>query len=110
MDPIDILAIAITGVGFFNCVSFVSVYWVITRGACWKDEAGQFLMLFFGCLGLVFLLVILNRILGNYPGRSIFSIVLYCILVLATGWPMRLLFGARKRKRLRDARKVNPGT
>lgn len=102
MSWVDWLALGITSIGLLNCVAFCVVYWVTSHGAWLKDEAGQFMMLFFGSLGLVFLVVILNRILGNYPGRSAVGIGLYIVLVLATGWPMRLLFGAQKRRRIRD--------
>jgi hypothetical protein len=99
MSWYDAVVLGITGVGLLNCLVFCISYWVLTRGHWWGDEAGRFLMLFFGCLGSVFIVVILNRILGNYPGRQIVITILYLALVIATGWPMRLLWQTRQEKR-----------
>lgn len=94
----DIAILAITSVGLLNCFVFCLTYWVKTRGAWWTDEAGQFMMLFFGCLGMVFTVVIANRLFGDYPGREIAIFSLYVILVVATGWPLRLLFRSRRKQ------------
>jgi len=99
MELIDLIAICITGVGLLNCLSFCVAYQILTGGAWLKDEAGRFLMLFFGCLGSVFAVVIANRVFDDYPGRRVVIIALYLMLVLATFWPMRLLFQSVKHKR-----------
>lgn len=111
MSGTDIFAIVLTGIGFLNCMIFCLAYWVRTRGQWIRDEAGQFLMLFFGCLGFVLGLVLANRIFGEYPGRQILVFVLYFALVMATFWPMRLLWTSRrekkKRRRNQNGKKVS---
>lgn len=109
MKITDLVAVGLTGIGLINCLSFCVAYWIKSKGAWVRDEVGHFMMLFFGCLGFLFALVLSNRIYGDYKGREILVLILYFTLVLTTFWPIRLLLGKpwRMKKEKEDERQTD---
>lgn len=90
------LVIAITVGGAVGCVTFVVRYWIATRGAWMKSEAGRFMMMFQANLGFLFLLIIANSTFGNWPGRQVVTLALYVTYAVQTWWPSRLLIRANE--------------
>lgn len=89
----------ITAVGLLGCIAFVVAY---VRQAGWKiwfNEEGSFLLVVYLNLGTLFMLGIINSIFGDWPGRTVISLVLYMTYAIEAWWPLRLLL-----RRNRDAR------
>ena len=92
-----VLAFLITASGFIGCTIFVTRYWVLSGGR-WKDtEAGKFLIAVYVNLGLLFLLIMVNTVFGDWPGRKVVTLALYMAYVAQTWWPIRLLNKAQRR-------------
>lgn len=100
MSWFQVATLTITSVGLFNCLIFCIAYAVLSRGKWWKTEEGKFLMVFMAVLGSLFALIISNRLFGDWPGRRLIVTALYLSYVVATFWPIRLLWKARQRRRL----------
>lgn len=97
----QVLISVVTGVGLAGCMYFVIRYWWRTGGRWVREEAGRFLMVFWGTLGALFALVLCNQWLGDWPGRRAVTVVVFAAFVLETWWPSRLLSIAQKRRRRR---------
>jgi hypothetical protein len=86
-------------------ISFVSgwviIYWHVATKGTWKDwPAGRSLM---GLLGIIFVgfgYGVANRFLGDWPGRAVFSMVLYALFVGAI-----IFIGYTIRKEMRTGKK-----
>lgn len=94
----QVLISVVTGVGLAGCGYFVVRYWWRTGGRWMADEAGRFLMVFWGTLGALFALVLCNQWLGDWPGRRVVTVVVFSAFVVMTWWPSRLLTIAQKRR------------
>lgn len=91
--------LAVTSVGLASCLVFCIGYWIFSKGTWWRSEHGRFLMLFMGCLGTLFALIISSRVFGDWPGRQIVSLVLYLSYVVVSLWPVRLLWISFRRSK-----------
>jgi hypothetical protein len=88
----DKSSLVVTLIGLFNCIVFCGWYWYRSRGSWMKSEYGWFLMMFIGCLGSLFALIVSNRIFGAWPYRLHVSLALYSSYVLITFWLPRLVW------------------
>ena len=79
----------------------VAVYWhVMTKGTWRHWPAGQSLMGLLAIIAVGFSFGVLNRLLGDYPGRSLAGIVLYALFVGAI-----VMIGVTIRKEMRYGKK-----
>lgn len=101
MSPYDMIMLAITGTGALGSLAFVLGYHFSSRGAWRKSEAGRFMMAVYACLTSLFLLIIANRIFGDWPGKSIVTVTLFTTYCIFAWWPLRLLSKANRRGRHR---------
>jgi hypothetical protein len=89
---LDMIFMLLTVLGIVGCLTFVSTYWIKTRGAWLKNEVGRFLVITYATLGSLFALIMVNRIFDQWPGRQIITITLFTAYVIFSWWPLRLLF------------------
>lgn len=95
----QVLLSVVTGVGLLACTTFVTGYWLATGGRWARDEAGRFLMTFMGTLGALFLLVLTNQWVGEWPARRGVTVAVFAAFVLMTWWPLRLLLIAQRKRK-----------
>lgn len=86
------LSFLVTTIGFWNCLVFCVAYPLSSRGKWRETEIGQWLMISMGTLGSIFLLILSNRLFGDWPGRQWLAFLFYIIYVAVTAWPLRLLY------------------
>lgn len=87
--------VVLCGAGLAGCVSFVVRYSIMSRrtamGPWWRHEFGWWLAAVPLNLAALFLLVMLNNISAEWPGRRTVTIALFTAYVAETWWPGRLL-------------------
>jgi hypothetical protein len=88
--------------GIISAVAtWVIAYWHITTKGTWKEwPAGRSLMGMLGIISVGFGYGVINRFLGEWPGRAAFSMVLYALFVWAIVW-----IGLTIRKEMRFGKK-----
>lgn len=88
----DAIITLISALGFIGCVVFVIAYHRRSGGRWRYNEAGVWLMLSRINLGLIFALLLGNRIFGDWPGRSEAVIFLVALFALQTFWPSKFIW------------------
>lgn len=88
----------LAAVGAVGCWYFVVAYWWSTRGDWHRSAAGRHLMWFTANLGVLFALVVLARLLGDYPGRQTITTTAFALLVAQVYWRIVLLRRAQRRE------------
>lgn len=95
MSLYRVVIIVLCVAGLVGCVSFVVRYSIQSRrtklGPWWRHEIGWWLALVPLNLASLFLLVMLNNISLDWPGREWVTIALFTAYVVETWWPGRLL-------------------
>lgn len=100
MNWFQTATLCITAVGLINCIIFCIGYWHSSSGSWFNSEYGRFLMMFIGCMGSLFALIVANRVFGMWPGRLVVTLILYSTYVGATFWPLRLLWLSNYKRRV----------
>jgi hypothetical protein len=81
--------------------TWVIVYWHVATKGTWKEwPAGRSLMGLLGIISVGFGYGVLNRFLGDWPGRAVFSMFLYAAFVGAI-----VFIGHTIRKEMRSGKK-----
>lgn len=83
--------------GALGCWYFVVAYWVLTRGDWHQSAVGRHLMQFMANLAVLFSLIVLVRLFGNYPGRPVITTVAYAVFVAQIWWRIVLMHRAQRR-------------
>lgn len=87
--------VGLCGAGLLGCLSFVIRYSLVSRrtdlGPWWRHELGWWLAAVPLNLASLFLLVMLNNISTDWPGRRVVTLILFSAYVVETWWPTRLL-------------------
>jgi ABC-type Fe3+ transport system permease subunit len=88
--------------GIISAVAtWVIVYWHITTKGTWREwPAGRSLMGLLAIISIGFGYGVLNRFLGDWAGRAVFSIILYALFVGAI-----VFIGYTIRKEMRRGKK-----
>ena len=92
--------------GAVGCWYFVVAYWALTRGDWHRSAVGRHLMQFMANLAVLFSLIVLARLLGDYPGRPVITTSAYAVFVAQIYWRIVLMHRAQRRK---PARTRAPG-
>lgn len=71
-----------TAAGALGAWYFVVAYWVLTRGTWRRTGVGNHLMGFTGNLAMLLTLILVNRVLGLYPGRRAITAALFLTFVV----------------------------
>lgn len=99
MSPYQLTLFILCLLGFLGCLVFVVQYQRYTRGA-WRDrESGRWLMIGRAEKAALFLLVTVNQVIPDWPGRQAVTLTLFGIFVALTWWPARLLSKANRPRR-----------
>jgi hypothetical protein len=79
---------------------WVALYWHLATKGTWREwPAGQSLMGLLGIITVGFGFGVVNRFLGQYPGRQVIGILLYAAFVGAIIW-----IGLTVRKEMRNGK------
>ena len=92
---INVLTIAACIVGAVGCLGFTGAYQVKTRGRWRRSEVGRLLMLVNLDLAAIMLLILSNRLFGDWPGRTELTAGLVFAYALQPWWWLRLLWHAQ---------------
>lgn len=72
--------------------TFCVWYWFRLKRGWPRTEHGWFMMFLGLTLGCLFSLIVVNRIIGAFPGREFVIVAIYTCLVLVTAWLPRLVY------------------
>jgi len=88
----DVIIAGIAAFGLVGCVSFIVAYHVRSGGDWRHNEIGIWLVLSRINLGLIFALLLSNRLFGEWPGREHLIIGLVGLFALQTFWPSKFIW------------------
>lgn len=108
MTTRDVIITIISAFGLVGCVSFMISYHRRSGGDWRRNEIGIWLMLSRLNLGLIFALLLSNRLFGDWTGRQEVIIALAGLFALQTFWPSKFLWRATRRESSRWAKRM-PG-
>lgn len=95
MSAYSWVIVSLCATGLLGCMSFVVRYSVVSRrtnlGPWWRHEVGWWLAAVPLNLASLFLLVMLNNLDAEWPGRRAVTVLLFTAYVIETWWPVRLL-------------------
>jgi hypothetical protein len=95
----DIISAALLGI-ISVVAGWVIIYWHIATKGTWRAwPAGRSLMGLLGIIAVGFSYGVLNRFLGQWPGRAVVSILLYALFVGAI-----IFIGLTIRKEMRTGK------
>lgn len=89
------MTIVSCAVGVLGCLVFVGAYHVRTHGRWRRSEVGRLLMLVNLDLAAILLLILSNRVFGDWSGRREITLVLAAVYALQPWWWLRLLWRAQ---------------
>jgi len=90
-----VLTLVIPAVGLAGCAVFIVRYWLRSKGAWRKTDAGRFFMVVYANLAALFAVVILNQVFGDWFMRRWIILILYTSYAVCAWWPSRLLTRAQ---------------
>jgi hypothetical protein len=88
----DAIIVAISAIGLVGCVVFIIAYHRRSGGRWRYNEVGIWFMLSRINLGLIFAILLSNRLFGDWPGRSETIIFLTALFALQTFWPSKFIW------------------
>lgn len=91
----DAVITTIAAFGLVGCLSFIIAYHRRSGGMWRHNEIGIWLIMSRINLGLIFALLIFNRIFGDATWRENFIIFLTGLFALQTFWPSKFIWGPR---------------
>lgn len=91
MSVYRIVLLALCFMGFLGSLVFVIRYQLRSRGAWVDSEHGKWMMIGRAEKAALFLLVMTNQVLPEWPGRQAVTLILFATFVILTWWPGRLL-------------------
>lgn len=92
--------------GFIAAVWFIIRYWIEAGRDAWRNPFGRYLLQRKIVLASLFGLVLINQIVGQWPGRRIALAVVMVAFALQTFVPYRLLMDAQ-RAHTKEARRMS---
>lgn len=92
MNAVDVAILIISMFGLTGCVLFMILYHIRTGGKWRKSEIGVWLMFGRGNIAALFALLIINRIVVDWPGRVEIVLAISALFALQTWWPSKLLW------------------
>lgn len=99
----DWLTIGAVGLGLIGALVFVTRFQIeVGWRGWWRSPFGRFLMIRKTLLACLFTIVLLNRMVGDWPGRLVITALLMLAFAIQTFTPYRLLMRVQREQGKND--------
>lgn len=106
MSAYTVAIVALCGTGLLGCAVFIARYtWMslhTLKGPWWQHETGWWLVAVPLNLAALFVLVIANNLIDDWPGRPQVTLILFTLYVVETWWPLRLVSKMNRPRRTNE--------